>query len=108
MKRRRHTRKQWLDWLIAQPGSGLSVTAFCRKAGVSENSFYLWRRKLKNELEPNRLPNALVPVSVVGTGQVEVDLPCGATIRLPPDESAMRQVFSVLLELSRESPGAHR
>ena len=31
-----------------QAASGLTVAAFCHQAGVSENSFYLWRRRLSD------------------------------------------------------------
>lgn len=33
--------------LAAQRCSGLSVAAYCRKVGVSKNSFYYWRKRLR-------------------------------------------------------------
>ena len=35
--------------LDRQAGSGLSVREFCAQAGVSQASFYAWRRKLRRE-----------------------------------------------------------
>jgi len=51
MERRRYSAEQWLEWLLEQPKSGLSIASFCDEKGVSANSFYLWRRKLRKELK---------------------------------------------------------
>ena len=36
----------WRLRLRRQPASGLSISAFCRREGVSSASFYAWRRRL--------------------------------------------------------------
>ena len=108
--RRRYSSDQWLEWLLEQPGSGLSIRKFCAAKGVSENSFYLWRRKLRKELrqarrEPTQkvLAPSFVPVEVVAGNHVAVELPCGATAKVPTDESSLKIVFQVLLELGSPS-----
>lgn len=36
----------WRKMLQRQAGSGLSVRAFCRREGLTEPSFYAWRRTI--------------------------------------------------------------
>ncbi len=99
MKRHRYSPEQWASWLVEQRGSGKSIALFCQKKGVSENSFYCWRRKLDEGSEQGGPSNPFVALSVVGGEQVQIDMPCGATIRVPSDESLIRQVLSILVEL---------
>jgi transposase-like protein len=40
--------------------SGLGVRAFCRRRGVSEHSFYVWRKRLADSDEPTFLPVRVV------------------------------------------------
>jgi hypothetical protein len=44
---RRAIREQWRQRIAQQRSGGQSVAAFCRDQGVSENSFYFWRRRLR-------------------------------------------------------------
>jgi transposase-like protein len=37
----------WRDLIGRQPASGLSITRFCKEAGVSANSFFGWKRRLR-------------------------------------------------------------
>jgi transposase-like protein len=39
---------QWRDRLAEQERSGLSVKQFCQQQGVTEYSFYAWRKRLRN------------------------------------------------------------
>jgi transposase-like protein len=39
-------RRAWLDRLIRQGASGATVAEFCRREGISEPSFYSWRKRL--------------------------------------------------------------
>jgi transposase len=68
--------------------SGLSVRAFCRAEGVSEPSFYAWRRKLDGA-EPNK--PVFLPVHIVTeaaheptTRGIEVVLANGRCVRVGP------------------------
>jgi len=40
---------QWRTIVEEQQASGLSVPAFCRRAGVGESTFYRWSQKLRNQ-----------------------------------------------------------
>jgi transposase-like protein len=101
MQRQRYSREQWRSWLEEQPATGLSITAFCRDRGISQNSFYVWRRKLAHELTNGQPAAEFVPVAVIGNSEIMVELPCGATVRFAPHESTTRQVLSILNELDQ-------
>jgi transposase len=87
------TRELWLDRLARFPASGLTVAQFCAIEAVSLPSFYAWRRRLAaevaaeatpqdpgNDLGPRLLPVRLQPAAAA----VELVLPTGAVLRLPP------------------------
>lgn len=99
MERRRHSRQQWVEWLKEQSVSGLSISRFCQTKDVSANSFYVWRRRLGAQPATDPSLNRFVPLNVVGTEQVQIELPCGAKLQIPADESLTRLVLRILLEL---------
>ncbi len=39
---------QWRDRLAEQERSGLSVKRFCQQQGLTEYSFYAWRKRLRS------------------------------------------------------------
>lgn len=102
MSRRGYSREQRLAWLEEQASSGLSVSAFCQRIGVSENSFYRWRRILGDQPEPAAA--TFLPVSVVDRAGIEIDLPCGAMVRIPSGcHDSMEQVLKILIQLGAET-----
>ncbi len=44
---------QWAERIGAQQRSGTTVKQFCKEQGVSEYSFYIWRKRLR-ESQPVR------------------------------------------------------
>ena len=91
-------RERWLAWVAEQAKSGLSVQQFCAERQIPVNSFYVWRRKSLGEKASSDAK--LVPVSIArGSSQVEIELPCGAVVKVPSDDASLRQVLEVLLEL---------
>jgi len=99
----------WRGHVERQSGSGVSIRKYCRENGVSEPSFYLWRRELrKRDLErgvderrehegsSEVVPPGLVAVDVVAsdlastdrTAMLEIDVASGVVIRLREDASA--------------------
>lgn len=106
MGRQRYSAEQWAVWIDEQRSSGQTIAAFCGSIGVSENSFYVWRRKLRSRRVVASLAKAspghsFVPLSIVesdGAGdRIEIDLPCGAVVRVPGREPLIRQTLEVLL-----------
>ncbi len=55
---------------------------FCIREGVSQPSFYLWKKKLAQEV----LPTAFIPVTLEDASPepiATIELPAGATTELP-------------------------
>ena len=93
--KRSETRSRWRELVDEQRDSGLSIAEFCRRQDVSQASFYQWRKKLRESMPE---PESFVPLSVIGGSGVEVELPCGAVVRLPSgDEQSLEQVVLLLL-----------
>jgi len=40
---------QWREWIREQERSGLSARRFCKERGLSEGSFYAWRKRLRKQ-----------------------------------------------------------
>lgn len=107
MSRSKRSREQAAFWQLAVAEfatSGLTVRAFCAGEGLSEPSFYAWRRKLRQRTPPARAqPSpatnepALIPVTVaaateatssrnqLGASLLEIVTPGGFTLRFPSD-----------------------
>lgn len=98
---RRYSGEQWAEWVREQQESGLSIAAFCDSIGVSANAFY-WRRRQLAENQCAGVPSseqsgfvALSLRSVSAVALVEVDLPCGATVRVF-DQNTVGDVVAAL------------
>jgi len=39
-------KRYWRDLVERQPSSGLNIARFCADAGVSQNAFYVWKKRL--------------------------------------------------------------
>jgi hypothetical protein len=94
------TRQKWTDLVRLQEQSGAPVKDFCRERGVSEPSFYSWRKRLA-AAEPVRF--ALVDAGVAiseGNAPMELILASGDRLRITSgvDAGALRMVLSVLRE----------
>lgn len=53
----------WRRHLTAQTAEGVSIRAFCKARGISEQSFHWWRRELRRREGQKAVP-AFVPVAV--------------------------------------------
>jgi hypothetical protein len=40
---------EWAERIAAQQGSGMSVKQFCKEHGLTEYSFYAWRKRLQEK-----------------------------------------------------------
>src|ERR1700744_4942887 len=92
--------KRWAELIRLQGQSKLSVSAFCREHGVSDQSFYNWRKRLSGG-EPVRF--ALVEANAPVTKDslpVELILASGDRLRIAPgtDAGTLRTVLNVLRE----------
>jgi len=91
------------EWVEEQGQFGLSVAQFSDAIGVSASSFCRWQTKLSQI--PTDAPAAFVPVTLMPSAAVEVELPCGAVVHVPRDEDLIRQVPGILLERAVDGPG---
>jgi transposase len=79
-------RTLWQQRLLRFQRSGLSVSAFCDREGISTPSFYVWRRRLRNAAPAATDAPRFLPVRVLAAAApVELVLPGGAVLRLTSD-----------------------
>ena len=99
MSQRRIDREQWRVLVSDHAVSGESVSDFCKRREIPPAQFYRWRKKFALASEQAQQPK-LVPLHVVSQTVVEVELSCGATIKLPVDnEVATRSILATLIDL---------
>lgn len=83
------TRRLWAERLERFRRAGQTVAQFCAAEGVSEPSFYVWRRTLAAESKsPNPVNPALVPIRLTPSPAgppIELEFPSGTVLRLPAD-----------------------
>lgn len=102
---RKGVESRWRELVDRQAESGLSVREFCSSQGVSEPSFYSWRRRLR-ECEEDGAPEAagvdpFVSVKLREVGPpLEIVHPLGYRIQVrgAVDAAALRQVIRALDE----------
>lgn len=116
----------WKQRITRQRRSALSVSEFCKREGVSVNSFYVWRKRLRVEglgsrvgrsegavSQPSRhLGSRLfvpitMPPSAVSAGGLRMELPGGAVLTLPADASAellTTAIRAAIVESPEERP----
>ena|ERR1022692_816597 len=92
--------KKWQELIRQQQQSKLSVSAFCRQHGFSDQAFYNWRKRLAAD-EPVRF--ALVEANPSGADRfapLELILASGDRLRIAPgtDAATLRAVLNVLRE----------
>jgi hypothetical protein len=92
--------EEWAERIAAQQRSGISVKQFCKEQGVSEYSFYAWRKRL-HESGPVRF--ALVERSArrqerTAEAALELMLATGERLRigLGVDITTLRTVLDAL------------
>src|ERR1044071_2346489 len=90
---------QWRERIHEQERSGLSVKYFCKERGLTECSFYAWRKRLRKK-EPVRF--ALVERAALQESArealLELVLANGARLRIGTgvDSSTLRTVLEAL------------
>lgn len=102
-------RQFWQMAVEAWQAGGLSVRQFCKQEGLSEPSFYNWRRRLKESADSpldcctDCSSETFIQVSLPGgsASGVEFVLSSGHTLRIPVgvDRQTLITVFSALAEV---------
>jgi hypothetical protein len=92
--------EEWAERIAAQGRSGMSVKQFCKEQGLTECSFYAWRKRLKEqgpvrfalvESRARRQERTAEPV-------LELVLAAGERLRISAgvDTATLRTVLDVL------------
>ena len=92
--------QKWTDLIRQHEQSGAPVKVFCRDRGVSEPSFYSWRKRLASK-QPVRFALVESSGSVAKEhAPIELILASGDRLRITPgtDATTLRTVLNVLRE----------
>jgi transposase-like protein len=86
----------WRERLARFDRGDWTVAEFCRREGVSNPSFYQWRKRLEQrdrqasrgrQEDPGastaEAPGRFLPLNVAGLSVAEIELPDGVKIRVP-------------------------
>ena len=91
---------EWAERIAAQQRSGTSVKQFCKEHGLTEYSFYAWRKRVQ---EKGSVRFALVERSAwrqdrTREAELELVLTTGERLRIGPgvDATTLRAVLGVL------------
>ena len=91
---------EWAERIAAQQRSGITVKQYCKEQGLTEYSFYAWRKRLQ-EAGPMRF--ALVERGVrrqerTAEASLELVFATGERLRIGPgvDVTTLRTVLDVL------------
>src|SRR5438309_12059434 len=92
---------QWAERIAAQQRTGVSVKQFCKEQGLTECSFYAWRKRLRKK-EPVRFALVDRPTTRQGPATeaaLELVLTTGERLRIGGgvDAATLRTVLKVLL-----------
>jgi transposase len=91
----------WRDVIRRRERSKQTVRAFCEDHGLSEQSFYGWKRTIAERDERSNMP-AFLPVHVASApaAMLEVMSGSGRVVRVPPgfDADTLRRLLAVLEE----------
>ena len=86
----RELRNAWSERLRRWKGSGLSIVKFCEQEKVSQQSFFHWRKRLKQEVSASAgKPQfvELLPPAWIEPAELKISLPGGAIVHVPHNSS---------------------
>jgi transposase-like protein len=64
--------EEWRQIIDLQEGSGRTVAAYCLERGITQGSFYTWKRRLRSAAKRSRSPRpAFVEVTPPRVGTAE-------------------------------------
>ena len=89
----------WRELVEGQQRSGVSIRQWCHRHGVSEPSFYFWRRELAHgSTGPQIVPVEVSPTSPISNADLEIELPGPVIVRVRAgcDAELLRQTLALL------------
>jgi transposase-like protein len=116
-------RRFWQELFAKRASLGLSVAQVCKEAGVSQATFYAWRKRLQSSRQrsmavgPRRgltkKASPLVPVRIVSdqldegrTPTVIIELPGAVRVQIPPgcEASTIQAVLQAVSSFGQGGP----
>jgi Transposase len=100
--RKSGTEQRWRDIIKDCMESGQSIRSYCQRRGISEGSFYYWRKKLPHQTEPKLnqvIAPTFVPMRLLNpiSFRVKVDCPSGHRVSIAGvDSQTLKAVFASL------------
>ena len=90
----------WRERVAAHDRSGVSVKQFCEQQKITEQSFYVWRKRLRNQ-PPMRfalVETGVAHAQVSAESGLELVLPTGERLRIGAsvDPTTLRKVLEAL------------
>jgi transposase-like protein len=88
----------WQDLIAQQERSGLAVRTFCSQHGVTEQSYYYWKKRLSHGSPVRFALVAADGTSFKHSAPLELELATGDRLRIGPgvDGATLRTVLEVL------------
>jgi transposase len=90
----------WRERVAAYERSGLSVKQFCEQQQLTEQSFYVWRKRLRNQppLRFALVETGVAHPQVLAESGLELVLPSGERLRIGAsvDPTTLRRVLEAL------------
>jgi len=96
MRKRTISGEQWRKIISEQPGSGMSIAAFCRERRLSEPSFYAWRRRLRDTGHFAEVRIAPGPASESSGIELRLSNGCCVLVRAGFDRQTLLDVLATL------------
>ena len=95
----------WQQRLGRFAAAGLSVREFCDREGVSQASFYKWRRRLPEAARPASPQGkpAFQPVRLTTAAGLAIELPGGARLEVAADQVELAR--AVVREVAQAAQG---
>ena len=95
---------RWRERIGRWRSSGLSVAEFCRREGISEPSFFAWRKRLAGRQTKSPRFIELPPLAWSATAGVQIALPGGAIVTLSPQ--ATTELVTAAIRAAMPAPAA--
>lgn len=88
-RNKKRNRRQWMEIIDEQEGSGLSAKAFCQAKSIGLVSFYQWRRRLRKPVSWEKprveLKESFIDIGRIGSSDVSTrsgESACVVTLEL--------------------------
>ena len=90
-------REYWSRTIAEQASSGLSIRGYCKQAGISDQSFYAWRRRLGQGRAVHFAELKTITGSATASA-IEILLTTGERLRIPNgvESATLRLVLEAL------------